>query len=207
MQSENCFTTSDILQDQGLSAQKCFPSSSVGQVCSAIVDRLSRGESICDTEVVDDVSCVGDVVEQLFYRLADESGKLTLTQLKQLINQLPDDHYRVVRQTEDHKDDDDDDENHDDDENDQDVDHHHKDDHDENDHHDHDRDALMNVRNILIFSVICTWLNQYGFNVDWVLILERRLMLNQILNHGEILIVVTVRIENLYAVCCFINKR
>ena len=90
------------------------------------MDRLSRGESICDTEVVDDVSCVDDTVEQLFHRLADESGKLTLTQLQLLINQLPDDHYRVARQIEDHDDD-----------------------HDDHDHdHGHDHDTAMNVRQL-----------------------------------------------------------
>ena len=140
MQNKKCFSTSDILQDQGLSTQKCFTSSSVGQICSAVVDRLSRGESICDNEVVDDVSCVDDVVKQLFHRLADESGKLTLTQLQQLIDQLPDDHYRVARQTEDHDDDHDDEDGHDDHD---DEDGH--DDHDDEDGHDHDHDIAMNV--------------------------------------------------------------
>ena len=118
------------------------------------MDRLSRGESICDTEVVDDVSCVDDVVEQLFHRLADESGKLTLTQLQQLIDQLPDDHYRVAKQTEDHHDDHDDHDdegdhdNHDDDDDDDDEnDHDHN--HGDEDDHDHDHeDAQQNVRKI-----------------------------------------------------------
>ena len=133
IQDKRCFTASDVLHDQGLSTQKCFSSSSVGQVCSAIVDRLSRGESICDTEVVDDVSCVDDVVEQLFHTLADESGKLTLTQLQLLIDQLPDDDHKVVKRAED-------DHDHDEDGHDHDEDGH---DHDE-DGHDHDDD--MNVR-------------------------------------------------------------
>ena len=141
LQNDKCFTASDVLQDQELSTQKCFSSLSVGQVCSAIVDRLSRGESICDTEVVDDVSCVDDVVEQLFHTLADESGKLTLTQLQLLIDQLPDDDHKVVRRAEDnHLDDHDEDgHNHDDDEDghDHDEDGH---DHDE-DGHDHDEDG------------------------------------------------------------------
>ena len=131
------------------------------------MDRLSRGESICDTEVVDDVSCVDDVVEQLFHRLADESGKLTLTQLQQLIDQLidqlPDDHYRVAKQTEDHHDDHDDHDdegdhdNHDDegdhdnhdDENDHDHNHGDENDHGDEDDHDHDHeDAQQSVRKI-----------------------------------------------------------
>jgi len=148
LQNGKCFTTSDILQDQGLSAQKCFSSSLVGKVCSAIVDRLTRREPICDNEVVDDVSCVDDVVEQLFHRLADGRGKLTFTQLQQLINQLPDDHYRVVREAEDH--DDEDGHDHDDEDG---HDHDDKDHHDEDGHghdHDHDHDAAMNVRKITL---------------------------------------------------------
>ena len=139
IQNKRCFTASDVLQDQGLSTWKCFSSSSVEQVCSAIVDRLSRGESICDTEVVDDVSCVDDVVEQLFHTLADESGKLTLTQLRLLIDQLPDDDHKVVRRAED-------DHDHDEDGHDHDEDGH---DHDE-DGHDHDHDDEMNVRHLAI---------------------------------------------------------
>ena len=103
--------------------------------------RLSRGESICDTEVVNDVSCVDDVVEQLYHRLADESGKLTLTQIQLLIDQLPDAHYRVVRQTEVQDDDDDDD----------DVNHHGN----ENDH-DHDHNAVINVRVKLVWLYCST---------------------------------------------------
>jgi len=113
------------------------------------VNRLTRGESICDTEVVDNVSCVDDVVEQLFHNLADESGKLTLTQLQKLINQLPDDHYRAVRQAEDHDDEDDhdhDDEDDHDHEDEDDHDHDDKDDHDHDHEDDHDHDAAMNVR-------------------------------------------------------------
>ena len=71
--------------------------SSVGQLCSAIVDRLIRGESICEDEVFDDVSCVNDAVEQLFDLLAVDDVT-TLTELHTLIsNRLPIDRHRSVR--------------------------------------------------------------------------------------------------------------
>ena len=66
-------------------------------MCSAIVDRLIRGESICEDEVFDDVSCVNDAVEQLFDLLAVDDVT-TLTKLHTLIsNRLPIDHHRSVR--------------------------------------------------------------------------------------------------------------
>ena len=83
--------------------------------------RLSKGESICDAEVVDEVSCLDNTVEQLFHTLADEGGKLSLTQLQLLIDQLPGEDHKVVRREEDH----------------------HDDDHDHD--HDHDDDAQQNV--------------------------------------------------------------
>jgi len=74
-------------------------------VFSYIVDRLTRGESICQDEVFDDVSCVNDAVEQLFDLFADDNSILTLTKLHTLIsNQLSVDHHRSVRE-EDHDDD------------------------------------------------------------------------------------------------------
>ena len=87
-------------------------------MCSAIVDRLIRGESICEDEVFDDVSCVNDAVQQLFDLLAVDDVT-TLTKLHTLISdRLSTDHHRSVRE-EDHDDHDDDD-------------------HDEHDHDDHD---------------------------------------------------------------------
>ena len=68
-------------------------------MCSAIVDRLTRGESICEDEVFDDVSCVNDAVEQLFDQLAVDDDVTTLTKLHTLIsNRLPTDHHRTVRE-------------------------------------------------------------------------------------------------------------
>ena len=67
-------------------------------MCSAIVDRLIRGESICEDEVFDDVSCVNDAVQQLFDLLAVDDDATTLTELHTLIsNRLPIDHHRNVR--------------------------------------------------------------------------------------------------------------
>ena len=94
-------------------------------MCSAIVDRLTRGESICEDEVFDDVSCVNEVVEQLFDQLAVDDDGTTLTELRTLIsNRLSTDHHRSVRE-----------EDHDDD---------HDDGHD--DHDDHDDHEGSNVR-------------------------------------------------------------
>jgi len=90
--------------------------------------------------LIGDVPCVDGVIEQLFHRLADESGKLTLTQLQLLINQLPDDHYRVARQTEDHDDDDHDNE----------KDHDKEDGHDHDEEDGHDHDDAMNVSATLL---------------------------------------------------------
>ena len=81
-------------------------------MCSAIVDRLIRGESICEDEVFDDVSCVNDAVEQLFDLLAVDDDATTLTELHTLIsNRFPIDHHRNVRA----EDDDEDDHDHDED--------------------------------------------------------------------------------------------
>ena len=80
---DKCFSTTDILEGQGLSTKKCFTQSSVGQLCSAIVDRLTRGESICEDEVFDDVSCVNDAVEQLFDQLAVDDDDI-ITDLKKV---------------------------------------------------------------------------------------------------------------------------
>ena len=114
-QASKCFSTTDILEGQGLSTKKCFTQSSVGQLCSAIVDRLTRGESICEDEVFDDVSCVNDAVEQLFDQLAVDDDVITLTELHTLIsNRLSIDHHRSVRE-EDHDDHTDDEDGHDDD--------------------------------------------------------------------------------------------
>ena len=97
-QDSKCFSATDILEGQGLSTKKCFTQSSVGQLCSAIVDRLTRGESICEDEVFDDVSCVNDVVEQLFDLLAVDVDVTTLTELRTFISdRLPFDHHRSVR--------------------------------------------------------------------------------------------------------------
>ena len=94
-------------------------------MCSAIVDRLTRGESICEDEVFDDVSCVNEAVEQLFDQLAVNDDGTTLTKLHTLIsNRLSTDHHRSVRE-----------EDHDDD---------HDDGHD--DHDDHDDHEESNVR-------------------------------------------------------------
>ena len=82
--------------------------------------------------MVDDVSCVDDVVKQLFHTLADESGRLALTQLQLLIDRLSDEDHKIVRRAED-------DHGHDEDGH----------DHDE-DGHDHDDD--MNVRHIIIIT-------------------------------------------------------
>ena len=96
-------------------------------MCSAIVDRLTRGEYICGDEVFDDVSCVNDVMEQLFDLLGFDNDMLTLTELETLIS----DHHRSIREEDhnDHEDDhnDDHDNNHDD-----------KDYHDGDHHDDHD---------------------------------------------------------------------
>ena len=67
-------------------------------MCSAIIDRLIRGESICEDEVFDDVSCVNDAVKQLFDLLAVDDDATTLTELHTLIsNRLSIDHHRNVR--------------------------------------------------------------------------------------------------------------
>ena len=90
--------------------------SSVGQLCSAIVDRLIRGESICEDELFADVSCVNDAVEQLFDLLAVDDDATTLTELHTLIgNRLPIDHHRDVRAEDDDHHDDEDDHDHDED--------------------------------------------------------------------------------------------
>ena len=74
-------------------------------MCSAIVDRLIREESICQDEVFDDISCVNDAMEQLFDVLSVENDKLTLSNLQTFIsNQLSVDHHRSVRAEEDHDD-------------------------------------------------------------------------------------------------------
>ena len=130
-----------------MSTEKCFTQSSVGQLCSAIVDRLTRGESICEDEVFDDVSCINDVVEQLFNLLDVDSDMLTLNELRALVGHI--DHHRSVREENhaaDHNHDHDDGHNDDhgddndgkDDENDYDGDHHN--DHNANNDHDHDED-------------------------------------------------------------------
>ena len=76
-------------------------------MCSAIVDRLIRGESICEDEVFDDVSCVNDAVKQLFDLLAVDDDATTLTELHTLIsNHLPIDHHRNVRAEDDDYDED-----------------------------------------------------------------------------------------------------
>ena len=117
LQSNKCFSPTDILESQGLSTKKCFAQSSVGQLCSAIIDRLAQGEAICEDEMFDDASCVNDAVEQLFDLLAVDNDILTLTELHTLIgNRLHVDHHRSVRE-EDHDDEDDDhDDDHDHDE-------------------------------------------------------------------------------------------
>ena len=134
-QSSKCFSPTDILESQGLSTKKCFAQSSVGQLCSAIIDRLAQGEAICEDKMFDDVSCVNDAVEQLFDLLAVDNDMLTLTELHTLIgNRLHVDHHRGVRE-EDHDGDDDhvDEDDHDDDDDDH--------GHDDDDDHDHDEAA------------------------------------------------------------------
>ena len=84
-------------------------------MCFAIVDRLTRGESICDGETFDGVSCVNDAVKQLFDVLTVNDDTLTLTELHTLIGSR----HRSVRE-EDHGD--------------------HEDDHDHDDKDDHDHD-------------------------------------------------------------------
>ena len=155
LQNNKCFSATDILEGQGLSTKKCFARSSVGQLCSAIVDRPTQGESICEDEMFDDLSCVNDAVEQLFDLLAVDNDMLTLTELHTLIsNQLHGDHHRSVREKD--GDDHDDEHNHDDED-----DHDHDDeddhDHDDEDDHDHDKAANQNVlANIkLLVTCIC----------------------------------------------------
>ena len=93
-------------------------------MCSAIVDRLTRGESICEDEVFDDVSCVNDVVEQLFDLLAVDVDVTTLTKLRTFISDhLPFDHHRSVRA----------------------GDHGNQDHGDNNDQHDYDEDQNVNL--------------------------------------------------------------
>ena len=76
--------------------------SSVGQLCSAIVDRLIRGESICEDEVFDDVSCVNDAVQQLFDVLVVDHDVATVIKLRTLISDhLSIDHHRSVREEDD----------------------------------------------------------------------------------------------------------
>ena len=106
-----------------MGTKKCFARSSVGQLCSAIVDRLTQGESICEDEVFDDISCVSDAVEQLFDLLAVDNDVLTLTELHTLISdQLHIDHHRSVREE----------------------------DHDDEDDHDHDHDESVANQNVLV---------------------------------------------------------
>ena len=96
-----------------MSATKCFARSAVGQLCAAIVDGLIRGESICQDEVFEDVSCINDAVEQLLDQLSIDNNKLSLTELRVLIsNQLSVDHHRIVREEDHHDDDDDHDDDH-----------------------------------------------------------------------------------------------
>ena len=115
LQSNKCFSSTDILESQGLSTKKCFAQSSVGQLCSAIIDRLAQGDAICEDEMFDDVSCVYDAAEQFFDLLAADNDILTLTKLRTLISKrLHVDHHRGVRE-EDHDDGDDDDDDDDDD--------------------------------------------------------------------------------------------
>lgn len=141
LQSNKCFSPTDILESQGLSTKKCFAQSSVGQLCSAIVDRLVQGEGICEDEMLDDVSCISDVVEQLFDLLAVDNDMSTLTKLHTLIgNRVHVDHHRKVRE----EDDDGDDDHVDEDD--------HKDDHD----HDHDHDEAAANQNVLANgSIVC----------------------------------------------------
>ena len=135
MQSNKCFSPTDILESQGLSTKKCFAQSSVGQLCSAIIDRLIQGEAICEVEIFNDVSCVSDAVKQLFDLLAINNDMLTLTELHTLIgNRLHVDHHRSVRE-EDHDDGDDDD-------------------HVDEDDHDHDHDEAAANQNVLAKSGI-----------------------------------------------------
>ena len=126
-----------------MSTKRCFSQSSVGQSCSAIVDRLTRGEYICEYELFDDVSCVSDVVEQLFDLLGFDNDMQTFNELCTLISCI--DHHRSVRE-EDHDDSNDDHRDHDndhdgkdddDDENDHDEDHH-----DGDNYHDEDNNLL-----------------------------------------------------------------
>ena len=144
LQNGGCFSAIDILKSQGLSAKKCFTRSSIGQLCSAIVDRLTRGESICEDEIFDDVSCVNDAVEQLFDVLAVDDDMLTLTELHTLISSR----HRSIRE-EDHGDHENEDD-HNDLDGDHGADHHNdkEDDHDhdkEDDHHDHDDDNQVSL--------------------------------------------------------------
>ena len=137
LQISKCFSATDILEGQGLSTKKCFTQSSVGQLCSAIVDRLTRGESICEDEVFDDVSCVNDVVEQLFDLLSVDVDATTLTELRTFISdRLPFAHHRSVRA----------------------GDHGNQDHGDNKDQHDHDEDQNVNL---CAYIYVCTYIHSY----------------------------------------------